>query len=411
MSTNKPRLLLISGVLPVPIKAGQNARVFNKIRAFRKQFHVTFLGFSAESRHKQISQEMANWVDEVVILPSISQKQFMSRVWHKGVGELYALWHGLKPSNYILGHVELSPARITKFCEGKPFDLVVYEYWHTAASLPYFKSRGIPCVIDMHNILWQSYVRQLSERPWPDWLRQRQISKYKQAEEAAWTQYDGLITINSGEHDYVKKIMPNKPLFYAPMGLDMEQWPYQWTPQNRPRVGYYGGLSGPHNQAHARFCYEQVMPHVWQHFPDAEFWIVGSNPPDHLRQLAKNDKRVTVTGFVEDVQTVLKTMSVALCPWHGRYGFRSRVVELMAVGIPTIVNGDAVYGMPLETENGLFIRESGSEMAEVITNLLNSPTEAQRQSYAARQQVVELYNFTTTYESLAQELVAFTQSL
>src|SRR5690606_14691233 len=111
-------------------------------------------------------------------------------------------------------------------------------------------------------------------------------------------------------------------------GIDLQKWPYSWQPAQPPRIAYYGGLGSPHNQRDALQCYEEIMPTVWAHFPDVELWIVGSRPPATIQALAEQDSRVTVTGFVERVQDVLQTMTAVLCPWTGKYGFRSRLIEV-----------------------------------------------------------------------------------
>lgn len=401
----KPQLLVISAVLPVPRRAGQNARVYNKLRSFRTRFEVTFLSFAPVAQHAELVPKLNELVDHLILLPAYSQANLLTRLWHRGRGLLFTLRTGLKMSNYLIGQVELAPDRVVDACADRSFDVVVYEYWHTVETVTLFQSQAVPCVIDMHNVLWQSYVRLLNDQQLPDWWRQRQIARYKAAEEQAWGRFDGLITINSAEHAYVEKLLPNKQLFYAPMGIDMHEWAYQWTPQTPPRVGYYGGLGTAHNQANALFCYEKVMPIVWQQFPDAELWLVGSNPPAHLRQLSERDHRVVVTGFVEDIQATLKTLTVALCPWHGRYGFRSRLIELMAVGAPTVATSDAVYGMDFVDGDGLFMCDSAEAMAEITQMLLADPAVAQRHSDAARRQVVDRYDFVSTYDSLTDGLL------
>ena len=149
------------------------------------------------------------------------------------------------------------------------------------------------------------------------------------------------------------------------------------------------------------------MPAVWKHFESAEFWIIGSNPPPELRLLAERDSRVRVTGFVERVQDVLRTAAVMLCPFTGTYGFRSRVIEAMALGVPVVATQDAIYGMDLAPDQGLLLAETDEAMGLATLRLLTDPAFAAAQSCAARAQIEQRYSFQNCYDRLGRELLHF----
>ncbi len=404
----RKRLLLISHVNPVTRRSGQQQRVYYSLVALRKHFHVTFVGFAAAEECERLSKELLPLCDAVELLPSAYARTRMSKGWHRLAGWFYQRRTGLKFSNYVIGKVELTAARLAPLVARCQYDLAVFEYFHTAEAAGWLRQRGIPCVLDMHNILWQSFARQLEGRGISGEAKARAVARYRSAEEAAWHQYEGLIAISEGERDYVRsRLVMGQQLFYAPMGIPLECWPYLWSPVEPRRVGYYGGLGSPHNAQDARRCYERIMPEVWRTFPEAELWLVGSNPPEDLRALAARDPRVKVTGFVENVQSVLSKISVLLCPFTGTYGFRSRVIEAMALGVPVAASPDAVYGMALKSGAGLFLSESDAGLATAARQLLSRSDFAATHSRAAREQIERNYSFASTYGRLAAELFAF----
>ena len=403
----KPRLLVVSGVLPYPRTAGQEVRVYNTLVALRDLFDITLLTVCTPGEMARVEQETALLVDRLIALPLITQRHNAARAWHKLAGALYSLVTGLKSSNYILGQVELSPARLTAHCGG-PYDLILYEYWHTHASVRWFHQAGIPCVLDMHDVLWQAYDSQLANSA-PGWtgpVRSRRVRAYRRREEAAWTEFDALIAISPGEAGYVRSLLPEKPVILAPMGIDLTRWPYSWSPTTPGRVVFYGSLGGSLNRQCVFRCARQIMPLIWRDVPDAEFWIVGANPPPEVTDL-QADSRIHVTGFVPDVASVLATMRVVLCPWRGTYGFRSRLIEAMAVGTPVVATPDAVYGMEMVDGEGLLLAEQDGMLAEHCRILLQDGGLAQQVSSRARAQVEERFSFDATYGKLAQELRAF----
>jgi glycosyltransferase involved in cell wall biosynthesis len=395
---------VLSHVLPFPESAGQRQRVFYTLKAARKLFHVTFATFVARGDEEQVKSKLLEVCDDVILLPSIYQNGRRSKAWHQSLGALYSLGTGLKFSNYILGKVELSPARVSRIAQSN-FDCVLFEYWHASDSASTFREKGIPCVLDMHDILWQAHGRNLNGKSFmPAWWKRLSLRQYKAREEAAWLNFDGLIAINREEMNYLTSTVPEPPkIFYAPMGTDLTLWSYSWEPATPVRVAYYGGMSSHHNQQDALRCFKYIMPRIWARYPTAEFWMVGSNPPQFLKELA-SDPRVTVTGFVEDVQSVLRSMSVVVCPWRGTYGFRSRLIEVMALGVPLVASGDAVWGMDLRDEHGLLLAIDDDSMANQTLRLLDDEEFAAAQSRLARQQVERLYGLDCTYEKLAHDL-------
>ena len=300
--SGKPQLLVISAVLPFPRESGQQVRVCNTLAACAPLFETTFLTFAPTGALAHTRRELSMLVDRPVVLPSITQRHFAARVYHKIAGSGYVLATSLKSSNYILGSVELSPRRIASACPIGTYDVVLYEYWHTHRSLSLFQPRGIPCVLDMHDVLWRSYEGELRAHPSSlvrAMLPQR-VRVYRRREESAWARYDALIAISAGEAEYVRSVLPQKRVLLAPMGIDLEEWSYRWTPSSPARFAFYGGQGSAQNRASVLSCVSRVMPLVWSRLPDAEFWVVGANPPPTVVAL-QADPRVRVTGFVPDV--------------------------------------------------------------------------------------------------------------
>jgi len=263
----------------------------------------------------------------------------------------------------------------------------------------------VPAILDMHNVLWKSLEQRLNESSTrPGWFKNASVGRYRRREESAWDKYDALVAINRRELALVQaRLRPTQKLFYAPMGTDLSLWPFSWLPANPLRIAYYGGLGSSHNEAAAIRCHRQIMPVIWKRFPGAELWLVGSNPSASLRSLS-SDPRVKVTGFVEKVQEVLSTMSLVLCPWSGTYGFRSRIVEVMALGVPIIAMPDAVDGMELESGQGLMLVNSDERMAATALELLSDRERLSEQSRLARSEMERLYSLENTYGRLMMEL-------
>jgi glycosyltransferase involved in cell wall biosynthesis len=401
------RLLVVSHVLPFPGASGQQQRVRLALEALRQNFHVTVATAACRASETAIKRKLLEYCDAVVVLPSGADDGILAAASRRVFGAAYCLWSGERWSNYVIGRLQFSPSRLAELARSGQYDCVLYEYWHANASTKVFRSHGIPVVLDMHNILWQARGQQLSARRWvPRSVSRAVVARYRGREECAWRRYDAVIAINDAERRYAAtRIEPKATMFHVPMGIRLEAWPYAWNPTQPQRLAYYGGLGSSNNQRSAIQCARDVMPIVWREFPDVELWLIGSNPPSRIRRLAS--ARVKVTGFVEDVAFLLKSMTAVLCPWEGTYGFRSRVVEVMALGVPLIASPDAVYGMGLEPNHGLLLAGSGREMAKHVLQLLREPMLARRHSVEANEQVTRSFAFPKTYGRFASDLEAW----
>ncbi|MBN1304037.1 MAG: glycosyltransferase [Anaerolineales bacterium] len=397
-------ILIVSSVLPFPRNSGQQQRVYYTLAALRKKFHITFLTAASEADKVEIKNALLEMCDDAIVLPSLYTRSFFDRVFIKIAGLLSSLVTGLKFSNYLYGEVEFSASRLDKVLAEKQYDALLFEYWHAHKASRHLRNPGVISVLDMHDILWKSFARQLEFKQMPGWLKRWRIHKYRSREEAAWNDFDVLIAINQDEYEYTRQRLMNRvKLMLAPMGTDISAWSFCWAPEQTPRrVAYYGGLRNVANQNDAMICFREIMPAIWKVYPETEFWIVGSNPPQFIKDL-EHKNRVHVTGYLEKPQEVLKTMSLLLCPWSGIFGFRSRVVEVMALGVPIVASMDAVHGMGLKIGNGILVGEKLSDLVQLSLGLLGNPAELERQSSLARKQIETSYSYESTYGKFADE--------
>jgi glycosyltransferase involved in cell wall biosynthesis len=403
----RPRMLVLSHVQPFPRSAGQQLRVYYTLKAARERFHVTFASFVAGAGDANARRELGPLCDEVLLLPDAYAGSPPNRAWQIGAGTAYMAATGLKRSNYVIGRVHFPPRRVAALLEGRTFDCALFEYWHAVDNVDQFRSAGVPCILDMHDILWRSYERRLSEAGVPGSVKGWALTRYRRREEQAWSRFDAVVAINREEERYVRdRLSPATPVFHAAMGTDLTAWSSSWAPVSPPRVAYYGAFSSSHNQASAERCAREIMPIVWSAHPGTELWLVGSNPPARIRALA-SDSRVIVTGFLEAPQKVLRTMTAVLCPWVGTYGFRSRLVEVMALGVPTVVTADAVWGMDLEAGRGMLVGDSNRALADHVSALLRDRAFASRHSVEARKQVEASFSLASTYGRLMRDIRAW----
>jgi glycosyltransferase involved in cell wall biosynthesis len=374
------------------------------LEALRRRFRIAFLTADRVVGNQTGLEKLRQFVDEVVVFPSPVRSR-MGRLRHGMVGAAYVVTTGLKRSNYVIGRVEFAPDRLRPVVGSTDFELAIFQYWHATPSVTVFRERAVPVVLDMHDVLWQARDAELARsRVVPARARATLVGRYRRREEAAWRAYDGVIAINREEQRYVRRCVGSDvPVFYGPMGLDLGRWPYRWSPPAVPIVAFYGALGGARGEREVLRCYERILPAVWSEIPETKFLVIGSNPGAQIRALER-DERVRVLGYVSDIGTVLARVSVVLCPFSGTYGFRSRIVEVMATGAPVVASSDAVHGMELNGGAGIVLREDDDALARATVATLRDPSWATQTSRQSREQVAKQFGFEETYGRLTEEL-------
>ena len=64
--------------------------------------------------------------------------------------------------------------------------------------------------------------------------------------------------------------------------------------------------------------------------------IAGSNPNKEVRKLSKLNKKINVTGFVEDIKDEYEKGTVFVAPMFIGSGLQNKLLEAMSMKIPCI---------------------------------------------------------------------------
>ena len=413
---SKPKIIIFSQVYPFPLISGQNQRIANTLNGLKEYgFHITFFTVGRKEEIERIKDKLKELCDEVILLESKYLKNLFTKWSHKIIGIFYTLVTGNKFSNYLISNVELTPNRVEEHLKNNKYDFALFEYWHTHKLVPLLRNKNIPCVIDIHNILWRNWEFYLNLRAklpnrWepmlPGFIKRKMVKQYRLNELNAYLKYDCLITLGAEEVDYLSaQGIANHKLLKMPMGISLDKWNYCWSCNDKnKKIVYYGSLNNPYNVKDVLFLYHQFMPKIWSEFENAELWLVGSNPTQEVRKLTQNPK-VTVTGFVDDLSDVLKDKHIMVMPFSGASGFRSRLIEVMALGLPILTSKEVVKQMDIKEYDKFLLAKDNQQLSVLALKLLNDEKILMDQSLSGRKFVEQQYSFDATYGRLPDYLL------
>jgi glycosyltransferase involved in cell wall biosynthesis len=130
----------------------------------------------------------------------------------------------------------------------------------------------------------------------------------------------------------------------VPNGVDLDYWQRDGHPLGRDELVFTGAMGyGPNVDAAVRLA-RHILPLVHAERPSAHLSIVGRDPVPEVIALGSLPN-VTVTGSVPDVRPYLAGASVFVAPLRFGAGIQNKLLEAMAMEVPSVVSPLAADGL------------------------------------------------------------------
>lgn len=159
-----------------------------------------------------------------------------------------------------------------------------------------------------------------------------------------------------------------------PNGVRLDYFVPMDVPRQAQTIVFTGKMSYHANVAAALYLLNQVMPIVWERFPNVRVQIVGQNPPGQITSFAQRDpERVMVTGMVDDLRPYLAEATLAVAPILYGAGIQNKVLEALAMATPVVATPKAVAALDVQNERELLLGASPEAFAQAIIRLVRNP--------------------------------------
>ncbi|MDQ1493856.1 MAG: hypothetical protein QOG69_339 [Actinomycetota bacterium] len=160
-------------------------------------------------------------------------------------------------------------------------------------------------------------------------------------------------------------------------------------------VLFAGALWRPENEDAVVWFLQNVWPQVNSAVPAATFAVVGAQPTDRLRQVAREYDGVEVIADVADLVPYYQRASLFVAPLFAPGGLKFKVPQAMLCGLPVVATTVAAEGIVgVAPPDALWkVTDDASEMAASIIMALDEPAQAAAVGLAAQAWCVEFYSF------------------
>ncbi len=265
---------------------------------------------------------------------------------------------------------------------------------YAAAYLP--GRRSVMDFVDVDSEKWRQYADEAGG--WRRSIYAREARLLRAVEKLAARHYNTSLFVSDAEAAIFRRISGSYGHTVETLsnGVDLQYFsPEGVSPipvEGRPAVAFTGAMDYRPNIDAALWFAERTWPLVRAEAPGATFNIVGSNPSPELRKL---DGRggIAVTGRVPDVRPYIAAADVVVAPLRIARGIQNKVLEAMAMAKPIVATAAALEGIEAEAGTHLVVADQPDAMASAILGLARDQAKAAALGTAARQRVVERYDW------------------
>jgi len=277
-------------------------------------------------------------------------------------------------------------------------DLIQIEHEELAGLLARIP-RGMPGVLDLHNVLIQVQWQNLGKRATWEWFKAcLELGVLARAEGRALKTARHTIAVTQSNVRLLRRLRRAARISLVPNSIDTDYFTRKASRASSPVVVLTGSFHYGPNQEAADLMM-RIMPEIRRRCGEAQLRLVGQRIPDRILERARSTAGVTIVGAVDDVRPELESAWVAVAPLARGSGSPLKVLEALAMETPVVGTDLVATSLRIDERQG-FVRAGPHEFAAVVASLLTDEPRRRRLAEAGRRAVERLFSRTEAAAAL-----------
>lgn len=360
------KLLLLLSRVPYPLEKGDKLRAYHLMIRLAQKHEVILCCLSdtpTDPAHLEHLRQFCSHIDVIrvprwrIILKLasavFSRLPFQVAYFHHKSAQraIDKVIRELKPD-----HVLCQLVRTTEYVRSHPLLPKTLDYMDTLSKGMERRTETSPF-----------YVRPLLQ------AETRRLIRY---ENLMFDLFDNAVIISAQDREFIYHPLRDQ-VQVIPNGVDTRHF----SPQDHAKTHdllFTGNMNYPPNIDSVLFLVQHILPIVRQKRPGTSLLISGVDPSASVRDLAKVDPLVTVSGWVKDIRTSYASARIFVAPMQIGTGLQNKILEAMAMRLPCITSALANNAVGAEPGRSILIGNNPQDYADHILHLFSDQEERER---------------------------------
>jgi len=361
------KILFFTHTFPYPLAEGIKLMAFNLIKELSARHEIHLFSLLEKDTDTIYIPELLKYCKTVQTSYKKLPKSAFLRLWNMYFQNI--------PYNINQFYAQEAFDKLHDIIKKERFDLVHFNFFTTSG---YRKAvpEGIPAVLCNYDAMSLHFLRNKKRERnlFKKIYLSKQWKKIAKYEKQIISRFDKTVVVSSVDKDWLCALFAGSgqqaDITVIPIGVDTGYFTPQEAPKDNPSLIFRGIMDFKPNTDAIIHFYKNIFPLIKKKLPDIRLYIVGKNPINKIKSFA-TDKSVTVTGYVEDIRPYIAKATVNICPMRIGTGMKFKIIESMAMGIPTVATNFACAGIE-EIKNGenILVADSPADFSKTVVNLI-----------------------------------------
>jgi sugar transferase (PEP-CTERM/EpsH1 system associated) len=360
-------ILFLANRFPYPPFRGDKLKIYNLTKRLSKNHNLYLVTFYESRDELEYLKEIQPLFEEIELVYLPKWKSVLN-----GIPALFS-----KTPLQVAYFKSAKMKRMVNFAV-EHYKIDVIHTQHLRMS-QYTKNLDVPKILDLPDAFSLYFKRRNeTERPLINRLIDKiEIGRLVRAE-GVITQYNKTLVCSAEDKNYLEKLHKTDNVSLLLNGVDLETFNvgkgHEYAHNNT--LLFTGNMDYAPNVDAVLYFAKEMWPTLRKEFPNTKFVIAGQRPVDAVKKLASDS--ITVTGFVPDLKDMYAEASVVIAPLRFGAGTQNKVLEAMAMGVPTVCTHIGFEGLQIQSGEGVVLAKEMDLFIAEVSTLLSSEEERKK---------------------------------